>query len=79
MINVAPNVAPEWPSLPRPFALSTSVRSAGTITSMTIIRDTLDAWHLAARWPAYRRRRYRLGLLLYVLGLRRVAVRVAAC
>jgi hypothetical protein len=55
------------------------VRSAGTITSMTIIRDTLDAWHLAARWPAYRRRRYRLGLLLYVLGLRRVAVRVAAC
>ena len=44
---------------------------------MTIIRDTLDGWQLSARWPASRRRRYRLGLLLYAVGLRRLAVRVA--
>jgi hypothetical protein len=44
---------------------------------MDRLRDTLDGWHPSARWPASRRRRYRLGLLLYMVGLRRFAVRVA--
>jgi hypothetical protein len=44
---------------------------------MAIMRDTLDSWSLSARWPAPRRRRYRLGLLLYAVGLRRLAVRIA--
>jgi hypothetical protein len=44
---------------------------------MTIIRDTLDGWTMSARWPARRRRRFRLGLVLYAIGLRRLALRVA--
>ncbi len=43
---------------------------------VNLLRDTLDGWRLSARWPVPRRRRYRLGLLLYAVGLRRVAVRM---
>jgi hypothetical protein len=44
---------------------------------LRIVRDTLDGWIMSARWPARRRLRFRLGLLLYAIGLRRLAVRVA--
>ncbi|MFO0293293.1 MAG: hypothetical protein ACK51F_08135 [Rhodospirillales bacterium] len=44
---------------------------------MTLILDTLDGWRLSVGWPAPRRCRYRLGLLLYAVGLRQLAVRVA--
>lgn len=50
---------------------------AGRIVVVTIIRDTLDGWAMSARWPARRRLRFRLGLLLYAVGLRRLAVRVS--
>lgn len=44
---------------------------------MTMIRDTLAGWQLCTAWPAPRRRRYRLGLLLHAIGLRLLAARVA--
>jgi hypothetical protein len=45
--------------------------------SMPIIRDTLDGWIMSARWPARRRLRFRLGLLLYLIRARRLALRVS--
>jgi ribose/xylose/arabinose/galactoside ABC-type transport system permease subunit len=44
---------------------------------MNLLRDTIAGWPMSARWPAWRRRRFRLGLLLYLVGARRLAVRVA--
>jgi hypothetical protein len=41
------------------------------------IRDTFDGWAMSAGWPVRRRQRYRLGLLLYAVGLRKLAARVA--
>jgi hypothetical protein len=62
----------------RPFDVSTPPLPAGSIIGMTtIVRDTLDGWAISARWPARRRRRFRIGLLLYAVGLRRLASRVA--
>ncbi len=42
-----------------------------------MLRDTLDGWIMSTSWPARRRLRFRLGLLLYAGGVRRLAVRVA--
>ncbi len=61
----------------RPLVHSTTESIACTILVVTIIRDTRDGWIMSARWPARRRRRFRLGLLLYLVGLRRLAVRVS--
>jgi hypothetical protein len=61
----------------RSFVVSTRMVAAGTISGMNVIADTIAGWIMSARWPAPRRRRYRLGLVLYALGLRRLAVRVA--
>jgi hypothetical protein len=47
------------------------------IFGVTIIPDTLAGWIMSARWPARRRRRFRLVLLLYLVGARRLAVRVS--
>lgn len=44
---------------------------------MQLVTKTLDGWRMAAGWPASRRRRFRLGLVLYAVGLRQLAVRVA--
>ncbi|MCX7229350.1 MAG: hypothetical protein NTW15_10110 [Burkholderiales bacterium] len=44
---------------------------------MDLLRDCLDGWQISAGWPAPQRRRYRLGLVLYAVGLLRLAVRVA--
>jgi hypothetical protein len=44
---------------------------------MTLLRDTLDGWAMAAGWPVRRRWRFRLGLLLFALGLRQLAVQAA--
>jgi hypothetical protein len=44
---------------------------------MRIITKTVTGWRMAADWPARRRRRFRLGLVLYLVGLRQLAVRVA--
>jgi len=44
---------------------------------VNLIADTIAGWRMAAAWPARRRRRFRLGLLVYAVGLRRLAVRVA--
>jgi hypothetical protein len=44
---------------------------------MNSIRDTIAGWIISARWPATRRRRFRLGLVLFAVGLRQLAVRVA--
>jgi len=44
-----------------------------------MILDTLDGWLLSSGWPAPRRRRYRAGLVLYAIGLRRVAGMSNAC
>jgi hypothetical protein len=49
----------------------------GRIIIVTIIHDTIDGWIMSARWPAHRRLRFRLALLLYAVELRRLAVRVA--
>ena len=32
---------------------------------MSLVQDSLKGWVLSARWPATRRRRFRLGLLLF--------------
>jgi hypothetical protein len=63
--------------------LRSAVRSIDTVAAgrhdhgVTLILDTLDGWRLSVGWPAPRRCRYRLGLLLYAVGLRQLAVRVA--
>jgi hypothetical protein len=44
---------------------------------MTVIRDTAAGWAMSSAWPPRRRRRFRLGLALYLVGLRQLAVRVA--
>jgi hypothetical protein len=44
---------------------------------VNLIADTIAGWVMSADWPVRRRRRFRLGLLLYAAGLRRLAVRVA--
>jgi hypothetical protein len=44
---------------------------------MGIFRDTVAAWSLSADWPARRRRRFRVALLMYAVGLRRLALRVS--
>lgn len=44
---------------------------------MKEIHNALAGWAMSARWPARPRRRFRAGLLLYVIGLRQLAVRVA--
>jgi hypothetical protein len=44
---------------------------------MNLIRDTRDGWIMSADWPARRRRRFRVGLVLYLVGLRQLAVLVA--
>jgi hypothetical protein len=44
---------------------------------MRLLDKTVIGWRMAADWPARRRRRFRLGLVLYLVGLRQLAVRVA--
>jgi hypothetical protein len=44
---------------------------------MPLIADTLAGWRMSAQWPARRRLRFRLGLGLYIIGMRRLAVRVS--
>jgi hypothetical protein len=44
---------------------------------MDLIHDTIAGWVISAGWLAGRRRRFRLGLVLYAVGLRQLAVRVA--
>jgi len=41
------------------------------------IANTLGGWAMVADLPAPRRRRFRLAFVLYFIGLRRLAVRVA--
>jgi hypothetical protein len=61
----------------RPFVVSTRRPTAGTINTVRLIGKTIDGWNMAASWPARRRRRFRLGLVLHLVGLRQLAVRVA--
>jgi hypothetical protein len=49
----------------------------GTISDMNLIADTIAGWIMSARWPARRRRRFRVALLMYAVGLRRLALRVS--
>jgi hypothetical protein len=39
--------------------------------------DVVAGWLMSRDWPAGRRRRFRIGLVLYAAGLRQLAVRVA--
>jgi hypothetical protein len=61
----------------RPSVQSTAAATAGKIIVVNVIHDTIAGWIISARWPARRRLRFRLGLVLFAVGLRRLAVRVS--
>ncbi len=61
----------------RPSGQSTLAAPTGSIGVVNLIRDTRDGWIMSADWPARRRRRFRIGLALYLVGLRQIAVLVA--
>jgi hypothetical protein len=61
----------------KPDVVWTRAEQGARITDMGVIADTWADWVMSAQCPARRRRRFRLGLVLFAIGLRRLAVRVA--